>query len=168
VAAGRRIAEDGRVSPSTYTVSLDGGTLERGFWLYAWKVTTAAGQTLLYVGRTGDSSSVNAQSPFNRMGQHLGSAKNSSMLRNHLGKRGIIPEQCVFRLVAHGPILDEAGDKETHYERRDLVGALEKKLAEDLVAAGYDVMNKVNCLKPLNQELYADVRAAFADAFPGL
>ena len=44
--------------------------LERGFWLYVW-VIDGAGDTLHYVGRTGDSSSSNAQSPFNRMGQHL-------------------------------------------------------------------------------------------------
>ncbi len=156
------------MSPNTYAVSLNGGTLERGFWLYVWEVTTQAGTKLLYVGRTGDSSSMNAQSPFNRMGQHLGSAKNSSMLRNHLGDRDVVPEQCTFRLVAHGPILDEANEWEAHCERRDLIGALEKRLAEDLTAAGYEVMNRVNCLKPLDDEMYADARSAFERAFPAL
>jgi hypothetical protein len=56
------------MSPATYTVVLDGRTLQRGFWLYVWEVTTPNGAKLLYVGRTGDSSSINAQSPFNRMG----------------------------------------------------------------------------------------------------
>ncbi len=156
------------MSPNTYAVGLDGGTLERGFWLYVWEASTPTGNKLLYVGRTGDSSSMNAQSPFNRMGQHLGSAKNSSMLRNHLGERHVVPEQCTFRLVAHGPILDEASDWGTHCERRDLIGALEKRLAEDLNAAGYAVMNKVNCLKPLDEKMYADARAAFEEAFPAL
>lgn len=91
----------------TYTMQIAGGTLRRGFWLYVWHVTTAGGDELLYVGRTGDNSTPNAQSPFNRMGQHLGNAETSSMLRNHLVKRGVVPEECKFRLVAHGPIFDE-------------------------------------------------------------
>jgi len=152
----------------TYTVALDGGTLQRGFWLYVWEVTTPSGAKLLYVGRTGDSSSINAQSPFNRMGQHLGTTRTSSMLRNHLIGRGIAPEQCSFRLVARGPILEEADDKDTHYQRRDVIGALEKKLAESLLAAGYDVMNTVHCSKPLDEVLYVEVRTAFAVEFPGL
>jgi hypothetical protein len=156
------------VSPKTYTVSLDGGTLQRGFWLYVWEVTTPDGDKFLYVGRTGDSSSVNAQSPFNRMGQHLGFLKSSSMLRNHLGTRGIVPEQSTFRLVARGPILEETNMRQVHYERRDLVGAMERKLAEDLAAAGYEVMNKVYSRKSLHEDMYAEVRAAFAQEFPGL
>lgn len=156
------------MTAGTYEVALQGQMLERGFWLYIWEVTTSAGETLLYVGRTGDSSSANAQSPFNRMGQHLGSAKNSSMLRNHLSKGGIDPSDCTFHLVAHGPILDEASEMHTHAERRDIVGALENRLADDLRAAGYDVMNQVNCLKPLDDVLYTEVRSAFAARFPAL
>jgi hypothetical protein len=152
----------------TYTVVLEGGTLQRGFWLYVWEVTAPNGAKSLYVGRTGDSSSINAQSPFNRMGQHLGTTKTSSMLRNHLDSRELAPEQCTFRLVARGPILAEANERKTHYERRDIIGALEKGLAEGLSAAGYDVMNTVHCRKPLDERLYAEVRAAFAAEFPGL
>jgi hypothetical protein len=111
---------------------------------------------------------MNAQSPFNRMGQHLGSAKNSSMLRNHLTERGVVPEECAFRLIAHGPILPETADWDTHCQRRDAVGAVEKKLAEDLTEADYDVMNTINCLKPLDEDLYAGVRAAFAPHFTRL
>jgi hypothetical protein len=139
------------VTVSTYEVSLDGGILQRGFWLYVWEVTTPEGNKLLYVGRTGDSSSPNAQSPFNRMGQHLGFAKSSCMLRSHLDERKIVPELCSFRLQAYGPILDEADGMEVHKSRRDLIAALEKQLAEDLGALGYDVMNKVNCLKQLDE-----------------
>ena len=36
------------------------------------------------MGRTGDSSSSNAQSPFNRMDQHLGFNKRSNVLRRRL------------------------------------------------------------------------------------
>jgi hypothetical protein len=150
---------------STYTVSLDGGFLARGFWIYVWEVRDPEGSVMLYVGRTGDSSSPNAQSPFNRMGQHLGFAKNSSMLRNHLQGRGVSPDLCSFRLVAHGPILPEAEDWKSHVVRRDLAAAVEKQLAEDCAAAGYDVLNSVASGKELDDELYAPVRAAFIEHF---
>jgi len=146
-------------------VSLDGGFLARGFWIYVWEVRDLKGAVMLYVGRTGDSSSPNAQSPFNRMGQHLGFAKNSSMLRNHLKGRDVSPDHCSFRLVAHGPILPEAEDWKTHVIRRDLAAAVEKQLAEDFVAAGYDVLNSVSSAKELDSELYAPVHAAFAEEF---
>lgn len=150
---------------STYTVSLDGGFLARGFWIYVWEARDPEGSVMLYVGRTGDSSSPNAQSPFNRMGQHLGFAKNSSMLRNHLQGRDVSPDLCSFRLVAHGPILPEAEDWKSHVIRRDLAAAVEKQLAEDCVAAGYDVLNSVASGKELDDELYAPVRAAFTEHF---
>jgi hypothetical protein len=92
------------------------------------------------------------------------------MVRNNLERRGIDPAQCQFRMVGHGPIFDEAPNKnfEAHKPIRDKVGAIEKKLAEDLKTAGYDVMNEVRCKAPLDQELYEPVRAAFAAEFPGL
>lgn len=107
------------VDAATYTVELDGAMLTRGFRLYVWVVTTSDGRQLLHVGRKGDNSTPNAQPPFNRMGQHLGNAENSSMLRNHLMKRHLVPETCNFRLVAHGPILYEAPDEdmEAHKKR---------------------------------------------------
>lgn len=158
------------MAASTQVVEFDGGFLERGFWLYAWEVVVPGGATILYVGRTGDSSSANAQSPFHRMGQHLGRAVNSSMLRNHLAGRDVEPEDCTFRLIAHGPVLPEGptGDMADHKLRRDLVAGIEKRLAEDLKAAGYDVVNTVASTKPLDEDVYAEVRAAFAAHFPRL
>jgi hypothetical protein len=79
-------------------VRFGGGSLQRGFWLYSWEVTADGHLPMYYVGRIGDSSSTNAQSPFNRMGQHLGFAENSNMLRRHLIANGAVPEQSVFRL----------------------------------------------------------------------
>ncbi len=156
------------MTTQTYMIALDGGVLRRGFWLYVWEVVTPTGDEFLYVGRTGDSSSANAQSPFNRMGQHLGFLQTSSMLRNHLSNRGIRPEQCTFRLIAHGPILKEADGMEAHKERRDLIAALEKKLADDLMTAGYEVMNEVKCRKPLDEAMYDTVRVAFRAQFDRL
>jgi len=72
------------MKPDLFSISFDGGILKRGFWLYVWEVTAPNGARLYYVGRTGDSSSTNAQSPFNRMSQHLGFARASNALRRHL------------------------------------------------------------------------------------
>lgn len=104
------------------------------------------------------------------MGQHLGNAKNSSMLRNHLATRDIVPEECQFRLVGHGPIFEEAAEKnmEAHSPLRDKMAGIEKKVAEDLKAAGYDVMNTVRSNAPLDEGLYAQVRPPFATEFPNL
>ena len=157
-------------APSTFSVTLDGAMLRRGFWLYVWEITPPDGATVLYVGRTGDNSSANAQSLFNRLGQNLGTLANASMVRNNLKKRGLDPAECRFRMVGHGPVFEEVADKdfEAHKIVRDKVGAIEKRLADDLAAAGYDVMNEVRWNAPLDEELYAPVRTAFAAEFPGL
>jgi hypothetical protein len=154
----------------TFTVTLDGGILRRGFWIYVWEITTPEDGQLLYVGRTGDNSSPNAQSLFNRLAQNLGTPANASMVRNNLENRGIDLTQCHFRVVGHGPIFDEVLNKdfEAHKPLRDEIGAIEKQLADDLEAAGYDVMNKVKWKPPLDPELYEPVRAAFATEFPAL
>ncbi len=155
---------------NTFIVTLDGAMLHRGFWIYVWEITTTDGRKVLYVGRTGDNSSPYAQSLFRRLGQNLGTMGNVSMVRNYLEKLGIDPAECQFRMVGYGPIFDEVPSKdfEAHKPIRDKVGAIEKQLAEDLVAAGYDVMNEVHWKAPLDQELYEPVRAAFAAEFAAL
>jgi len=55
---------------NTYEMSFDGHILQRGFWLYVWRIEFE-GKQYYYVGRTGDSSSAHVSSPFNRIGQHL-------------------------------------------------------------------------------------------------
>lgn len=158
------------MSPALHELRFDGGILERGFWLYVWEVERPQGQPLYYVGRTGDSSSTNAQSPFNRMGQHLGFAPTSSMLRRHLTSHGVKPEQCAFRLVAVGPLEAEstAAGRAEHDERRDILAAMERALAEAMDAAGYSVMNSVTSRSTLDAERFAEVCATFARAFPKL
>lgn len=153
---------------ATYALEIDGELLQRGFWLYVWEIAPPRGSRLYYVGRTGDSSSSNAQSPFNRMGQHLGFNEKSNVLRRHLRAKGIDPAKCSFRLVAHGPILEEAPSQQQHRPSRDRVAALEKALADLMSAAGYDVMNKVKSSKPLDTKQFAEIRAAFAAHFPRL
>lgn len=156
--------------PTLHEVTFRGGILERGFWLYVWEITPPEGPLLYYVGRTGDSSSTNAQSPFNRMGQHLGFAANSCMLRRHLGGHSVQPEDCSFRLVALGPLEAESTGttRVEHDERRDLLAAMEKALAEALNAAGCLVMNRVVSRKRLDAARFMQVRKVFAGAFPQL
>ncbi len=155
-------------SPATHELIFDGELLNRGFWLYVWEITPPAREKLYYVGRTGDSSSINAQSPFNRMGQHLGFNENSNVLRHRLEQEGVLAESCTFRLIAHGPILPEATTREAHEQRRDCIAAMEKALADAMLAAGYQVINPVNCRKPLDADQFASVHAAFSVIFEKL
>ncbi len=156
------------MSAATHELRFGGALLERGFWLYVWEITKQAGEKLYYVGRTGDSSSSNAQSPFNRMGQHLGFNDKSNVLRRHLKGMGIEPGTCSFRLVAHGPLLAESKDHDEHRKCRDSVAAMEKALADGMTRAGYTVINTVNCKQRFDEETFANVKAAFAEHFPRL
>ncbi len=153
-----------------YELTFDGGILQRGFWLYVWEIIHPSGDRLYYVGRTGDSSSTNAQSPFNRMGQHLGFVETSCMLRRHLRTHHVEPEACTFRLVSVGPLEAEsrAEGRAEHDERRDRVAALERALAEALHGAGCQVMNTVRSRKQLNADDFNLVKQAFRSAFPFL
>lgn len=156
-------------SLSLNVVRFDGALLRRGFWLYVWVITLPGGAVIYYVGRTGDSSSTNAQSPFNRMGQHLGFGK-GNMLRRHLIGQGIEPEACAFRLVALGPLEAEstAGARHEHDERRDHMAAMERALAELMAEAGCCVLNRVHSRKRLDAARFSWVREAFVTAFPQL
>jgi hypothetical protein len=159
----------------TLSMTLPGGMLKRGFWLYVWRVQTPKGE-MLYVGRTGDNSSPNATAPYTRMGQHLGFIKTSNALRSRLLDAGVAAEDCKeFRLIAHGPIYPEVSkqqdsDRSTlmkmHLPLRNLVGAMEKALAEELVAAGYKVLNKVKWPHVHDPEVWLVVRDAFRTEFP--
>lgn len=159
-----------------HTMSFAGAMAERGFWLYVWKVVTPKGE-LLYVGRTGDNSSPFASAPYTRMGQHLGSVKSQNALRQHLRKRGLEPSQCArFDLISYGPLfpevcepaLDRSGLMAKHTPLRNIVGALEKSLAEALAEAKYDVLNTVKWRHVVDPQLWETVRAAFALHFPAL
>ena len=151
-----------------HTLTLPGPMLERGFWLYVWHVETPKSE-FLYVGRTGDSSSPHATPPYQRMGQHLGHQKAQNMLRQNLEKKGIEPELCTsFELIAYGPMFPEAKDMPAHRIPRDIMAALEKKLADALIESGYNVLNTMNCRKTLDKKLWNEVLDAFAEHFPKL
>jgi hypothetical protein len=157
-----------KMNPKPHIIEFDGGLLQRGFWLYVWEIRPPnRRKPLYYVGRTGDNPSLNAQSPFNRMGQHLGAGV-ARQLSNHLEHHSVKREECSFRLVAYGPILEEVKTKKLFRERRDVIAALEKALADAMLASGYKVMNKVYNRQSVNSKLFADVRAEFAKPFPKL
>ncbi len=91
------------------------------------------------------------------------------MIRQHLEKRHILPEDCgSFVLISHGPLFPEAQDMPEHKRRRDKVAALERKLAETLECVGYDVLNKVRSRHQHDDSLWPTIRSAFADHFPML
>lgn len=151
-----------------HDIRFSGALLTRGFWLYVWEIATPLRTRIHYVGRTGDSSSFNAQSPFNRMGQHLGLRKESNTLRRTLIALGFIPEECNFRLIAYGPVADEVRTKEEHRPRRNKIAAIEMALACAMADAGYEVINRVHCNMPLDDVAFAKARMAFASFFPKL
>jgi len=155
--------------PDLQCLSFSGAMLQRGFWLYVWKVTSADDSTVLYVGRTGDSSSANAQSPFNRLSQHLGSNKHANALRRQLLKVDIDPISCrSFEMIAYGPIFPQAESKALHSTPLNLVAAMEKALRDALHVAGYKVLNDVNCRQKLDQDHWLRVLAALSERFPKL
>ena len=59
----------------TVSMKFDGSLLQRGFWLYVWRVSQGR-KRAYYVGRTGDSSSKFAASPFSRVSRHLDTHRN--------------------------------------------------------------------------------------------
>jgi hypothetical protein len=82
---------------------------------------------------------------------------------------GIDPKTCCsFDLVACGPILPAATTMEDHRPRRDKVAAMEKALHDVLHNAGYTVLNEVHSRQRVDDPLWQDVLAAFAERFPKL
>jgi hypothetical protein len=153
-----------------HLVEFDGALVRRGFWLYVLEAATPDGEQMLYVGRTGDSSSFNAQSAYNRLGKHLGTVTTTNQMRKHLKKKGLEPEACRYRFAAYGPVLAEAATKDrgTHYPLRDKVAAMEKELAVLLEAAGYLVLNEVRSRKVLDEDAFQPAVEAFSEYFPKL
>ena len=143
-------------------ISFGGAVLERGFWLYIWLVTCDS-REFLYVGRTGDSSSRFASSPFTRIGRHLDPKSHASanMLMRHIWKRGLDPHKCTYKLLAVGPIFPEQETLETHRKHRDVVAPLEAALADHLRKQGRDVCGRHSSRQPLDAKLFAQVLSKF-------
>jgi hypothetical protein len=147
-------------------MEFSGKLLKRGFWLYIWDIK--GDKRHLYVGRTGDSSSANASSPFRRIGQHLDTRLNAK--GNALGKRlkeaGINPETCTFEMIALGPIFEEQETKPAHNPLRDKTAALERALAEELKQRGYEVLGVHQSVGEPDPDLLQQVISKVESSFP--
>lgn len=154
------------MNPALHALGFPGVLLARGFWLYVWHIVTAEGETVLYMGMTGDTSSPNSQSPFSRVSQHLGTNKHATALRRHLEGKGIEPTTCrSLDLVAYEPILPEAETLDEHKRRWRKIGPLERALGDALKNAGYGVLNDIHWTHELDEQLWQQVRSAFASRF---
>lgn len=143
-----------------HEISFSGALLERGFWLYIWRVKHNE-QTVLYVGRTGDSSSQYASSPFSRISQHLDlrpTANANTLLRN-IRSAGLDPIASEYELLAIGPLFPEQPTLEAHRMHRDIVAPLESALASHLRSAGHTVIGKHPKSRPYDAALFQQVTA---------
>jgi hypothetical protein len=142
-----------------HCLEFHGGLLERGFWLYVWRVRHNS-DCVLYVGRTGDSSSRFASSPFSRLGQHLDVRVNATanMLLRNIRAIGFDPQQCSFELFSYGPLFPEQPDLLLHRRHRDIVGPLETALAEHLKGSGHRVLGKHPKVRSFDGALFDEVR----------
>jgi hypothetical protein len=153
----------------SHSMSFDGQLLARGFWLYIWDMRGPSGRHL-YVGRTGDSSSPHAQSPFKRIGQHLDPSPRAkgNALGRQLRGAGIDPLSCTFEMTAIGPIFRECDAMAEHQPARDRMAALERALADFLRQRGYDVLGTHPKPVPPDPALWAQVQGTVDPKFPAL
>ena len=151
----------------TCRMEFNGKLLKRGFWLYIWDIKEDRGRHL-YVGRTGDSSSPHASSPFRRIGQHLDSSLNAkgNALGRQLENAGINPETCTFEMTAIGPIFDEQKTMPEHRPLRDKTAALERALADELKRRGYKVLGTHPRAEEPDPALFEQVIGKLKTAFP--
>lgn len=149
-----------------HRVTFSGAILERGFWLYAWRIRCGESE-FFYVGRTGDSSSQFASSPFSRLGQHLdirANAKANALLR-HVRAEGFDPLECTFELLAFGPLFPEQTTMELHRSLRDKIAPLEFALAALLRGCGFKVRGVHGKAGLPDLGLKAEVERAFREGF---
>ena len=145
----------------------DGAVLNRGYWLYVWDIIGPESRHL-YVGRTGDSSSQYASSPFARIGRHLDprpNAKGNAITKQILSVP-MDPSHCTFEMLAIGPIFPEQETFAAHIPHRDLVGAMETALAARLRARGYSVLGSHGRSAPTDPELFRRVTELVDAKFP--
>ncbi|MFC1971345.1 hypothetical protein ACFLV0_05425 [Chloroflexota bacterium] len=142
-----------------HRVIFTGSLLERGFWLYVWRVKSVNAD-FVYVGRTGDSSSKYAASPFSRLSRHLDISENASanMLLRHIKRRGLDPISCSFEIIALGPLYKEQYSLEEHRKIRDIVAPLENVLAHYLHKKGYEVVGSHPSGGEVDKILFAEIQ----------
>ena len=60
------------------------------------------------------------------------------------------------------------GGAQIYSNSKEMVRQMEKALADEIAAIGYNLFNNVNCRMKLNEAKFAPVRAAFAKDFKNL
>ncbi len=146
----------------SFSLAFSGGMLQRGFWLYVWRVRVGD-RTVFYVGRTGDSSSPNASSPFNRLGSHLSDklTAKANMLARHLVKLGLQSQACRYDLVAVGRVFAEQDTMESHPPFMNKMAAMESALPAHIRTLGYEVLGVHRTKHTLDDEAFAPVLLKF-------
>lgn len=144
-----------------HKITFSGAILERGFWLYVWRIKYINAE-FFYVERTGDSSSRFAASPFSRLSRHLDVSENASanMLLRHVKQRGFDPIRCSFEMFALGPLFPEQPSLEQHRKIRDIVAPLESALALYLRQKGVDVAGSHPTAGEVDKELFLKIQSA--------
>lgn len=149
-----------------HRISFHGGLLERGFWLYAWLLRSGDDKAV-YVGRTGDSSSQFAASPFSRLSQHLDvrPSATANMLLRQVRNLGWDPLTCEYELAAFGPIFPEQANLEEHRVKRDIIAPLETALATLFREQGFKVVGSHGKTRDTDPRLLKQVEQAFRKVF---
>ena len=163
----KRFSLGGTEVLQAYSMRFDGHLLNRGFWLYVWQIKGPQSH-YVYVGRTGDSSSPHASSPFKRIGQHLdpGPNANGNALGKQLQRAGVKYKECSFEMVAVGPIWPEQSDFEAHKPIRDETAALERAVADHLRQRGYVVLGTHPRTGTPDQAVLHQIRKLLDSKFP--
>ena len=150
----------------TYPIDIPVPIIQYGYFLYVWEVTTAEGNLILYVGRTGDDVYIVANPPIVRIGQHLGQGPGAALV-NNLNNMGVnVREAAGLRIVIHGPIFPPAqGNRNDHDDRVIAMSALERALRDALEHNGYVIVG----MHPNNWDLchrcWQGVQEAFGQHF---
>jgi hypothetical protein len=141
--------------------------VEARVWLYIWRIDRPNSRHLC-VGRTGDSSSPHASSPFKRIGEHLDvrpGAKGNA-LGKQLRQAGLDSQDCTFEMVAFGPIFPEQPTFEKHVPFRDKMAALERAVADELRRRGYTVLGTHPRVGVSDVSLFDAIREVLDSKFP--
>jgi hypothetical protein len=166
--ASRRVTNvPGLGSLDSHSMTFDGKLVQRGFWLYVWRIASHS-STVIYVGRTGDSSSPFASSPFTRVARHLEvgvNARSNSLLRQ-LHSRGVDPTDCTFEMMAIGPVFPQQMNMALHRPLRDEIAAQEAALSGLLASRGYDVLGSHPTCRVYDRGLFERIRDFVDLLFP--
>jgi hypothetical protein len=163
----RRSSIEENAMLQSYMMKFDGHLLNRGFWLYVWEIK-GPNSHHVYVGRTGDSSSAHASSPFKRIGQHLDPGPNAkgNALIKQLIRAGVNYSACSFEMVAIRPIWPEQDDFDAHKPIRDQMAAFERAVADDLKNRGYNVLGAHPRPGNVNEATLQEIRQLLDPKFP--